>query len=78
VPVAVKHIGGSILVFPEGKTTRGETVERFHARLFAPAIDHDLMVQPVVIRYFHEDGNTHQTLPFVDGEAFFSKPLKIN
>ena len=66
------HKGHSILVFPEGKTTRGETVERFHARLFAPAIDGGLMVQPVAIRYFHEDGNTHQTLPFVDGQAFFS------
>lgn len=76
--IASRHIaehisnGHSILVFPEGKTTRGVTVERFHARLFAPAIDHGLMVQPVVIRYVHDNGDNHRTLPFVDGESFFS------
>ncbi len=74
-----EHInrGHSILVFPEGKTTRGATVERFHARLFAPAIDHGLMVQPVVIRYFHDDGKVHQILPFVDHEPFFGNLWKV-
>ncbi len=67
----IEH-GHSILVFPEGKTTRGGTVERFHARLFAPAIDHGLLVQPVALRYFHANGEAHRTLPFVDRQPFFS------
>ena len=69
-----EHIeqGHSILVFPEGKTTRGVTVERFHARLFAPAIDRGLTVQPAAVRYFHADGSIHETLPFVDRQPFLS------
>ena len=69
-----EHIeqGHSILVFPEAMTTRGVTVKRFHPRLFAAAIDHDLLVQPVAIRYFHSDGTRHESLPFVDNQSFFS------
>ncbi len=63
--------GHSILVFPEGKTTSGGTVERFHARLFAPAVDSGLTVQPVALCYFHPDGRVHDRLPFVDRESFF-------
>jgi len=69
-----EHIGHghSILVFPEGGTSRGETVGRFHARLFAPAIDRGLWVQPVALRYFQADGGAHRKLPFVDRQPFFS------
>jgi 1-acyl-sn-glycerol-3-phosphate acyltransferase len=69
-----EHInqGHSILVFPEAMTTAGVTVKRFHPRLFAPAIDHALKVQPVAIRYFHDDGSRHERLPFIDQQPFFS------
>ena len=36
------NTGDNILVFPEATTTDGEDVKRFHARIFAPAIDHEL------------------------------------
>lgn len=67
-----RHIlnGHSVLVFPEGKTTPGVTVERFHARMFAPAVDHGLTVQPVALRYFNGAGEPHPRAPFVGGQSF--------
>lgn len=43
--------GGTVAVFPEGTTTRGEDVLPFHPRLFAAAIESDCPVQPVALRY---------------------------
>ena len=43
--------GGSVTIFPEGTTTSGESVLPFHARLFAAAVDAQLPVHPVAIRY---------------------------
>jgi len=56
-----KHIqnGDNILVFPEGTTHSGEDVKRFHARIFAPALDHQLMVQPIALKYLDKDGQRH-------------------
>ena len=43
--------GHSVASFPEAKTTEGVSVEMFHARLFAAAIDTKTPVQPVALRY---------------------------
>jgi 1-acyl-sn-glycerol-3-phosphate acyltransferase len=48
--------GQSVLVFPEGTTTRGESVRRFHPRLFAAAQLAERLVQPVTLRYLDADG----------------------
>jgi len=70
------HAGDSVLVFPEATTTDGEDVKRFHARIFAPAIDHGLLVQPIAIRYLDQFGERH---PHVEwgNESFFSNLTKI-
>jgi len=52
--------GDSILVFPEGTTGTGEDVQRFHARIFAPALDHQLYVQGIAIQYLDKEGKVHQ------------------
>lgn len=50
--------GQSVVVFPEATTTRGDTVRRFHARLFAAPIAAEALVQPVAIDYGREpDGS---------------------
>ncbi|RCN58960.1 1-acyl-sn-glycerol-3-phosphate acyltransferase [Acidiferrobacter thiooxydans] len=41
----------SIILFPEGTTSDGQTVQMFHPRLFAVAIEADVTVQPVALRY---------------------------
>jgi 1-acyl-sn-glycerol-3-phosphate acyltransferase len=42
---------GRIAIFPEGTTTDGTSVKRFHPRLLAAAEQPDLWIQPVAFRY---------------------------
>ena len=46
----------NVMLFAEGKTSRGDSVSRFHPRLFQAAIDAGAPVQPVAIRYFDAGG----------------------
>lgn len=48
--------GTLIAVFPEGITTFGRSLERFHAALFQPAVDAAATVQPVALRYLDASG----------------------
>lgn len=57
--------GDHVVLFPEGTTTDGHGVRKFHARLFQSAIDSQCKIQPVVIRYPHAEG-VHPKAPFVD------------
>lgn len=43
--------GGSVTVFPEGTTTDGRNVRSFHPRLFSAAVEAEIPVQPVTLRY---------------------------
>ena len=62
--------GGSVTIFPEGTTTCGETVLPFHPRLFAAAIDAQLPVQPLMIRYGRTpDGRN--IAPYVGEDVLF-------
>lgn len=68
--------GDSVLVFPEGTTTDGDDVKRFHARIFAPALDYKLRVQPIALRYLDPDGSRHPNIVWGD-ESFVSNVFKI-
>lgn len=57
--------GDHVVLFPEGKTTDGHSVKKFHARLFQSAIESHSMLQPVVIRYPHAEG-VHPKAAFVN------------
>ena len=46
----------SVLVFPEGTTGEGRSVMHYHPRLFAAAIEQQIPVQPVALRYPHSQG----------------------
>lgn len=48
---SVLDAGRSVLFFPEGTTTTDPQPRRFHARLFAAAIDGGYPVLPVALRY---------------------------
>ncbi len=63
--------GDSVLLFPEGTTTNGNDVRTFHARLFAPAFDAGVAVQPVALRYPGRDGLTHPAVPYVDQQSLW-------
>jgi 1-acyl-sn-glycerol-3-phosphate acyltransferase len=63
--------GERVAVFPEGTTSRGDDVRRFHPRLFEAARIAGVPVQPVALRY------DSATAPFVDNVGFVAHLLRV-
>ena len=57
--------GEAIGVFPEGSTTDGSELTRFHASLLQPAVDEGALVYPVALRYRDAAGNINADVSFV-------------
>ena len=75
--IAEKINGGdNILVFPEGTTSSGENVKRFHARIFAPALDHQLLVQGIAVQYLDEQGQLHPKVTWND-QSFMGNMIGV-
>jgi len=51
-----------VLLFPEGTSTDGSNVLRFHSRLFTPAVEAGEPVTAATIRYVTEDGTPERAL----------------
>ena len=68
--------GFSVGVFPEGGTGDGRTLRVFHARILQTAVDADVPVQPVALRY-GERGNAQVIVAFAPGEAFVHNFLRL-
>lgn len=66
--------GDHVVLFPEGKTTDGNGVKKFHARLFQSAIDSHSMIQPIVIQYPHDEG-VHPKAPFIDDITLYESAI---
>ena len=66
--------GSLVACFPEGTTTIGEHVGRFHAGLFQPAIDARAIVVPAVLRYFDSEGRRCDAAAYV-GDDSLAKSL---
>ena len=60
--------GNWLAVFPEGTTTDGTHLHPFHGALLQPAIDADVPVTPVALRYEDLDGN-RTLLPAYAGDT---------
>ena len=72
----VQH-GHSILVFPEGTTGDGEDLRRFHARIFAPVLDNQLLVQPVALKYVDPQGKPSREVKFVDDMGILDRARNV-
>jgi 1-acyl-sn-glycerol-3-phosphate acyltransferase len=70
------NAGENILVFPEGTTSLGNDVKSFYARVFAPALDHQLLVQPIAIQYYNHRGEYQSNLAW-DDESFITNLLRV-
>ena len=68
--------GGKVAIFPEGGILPGDGVKRFHARLFAAAIETNLPVQPVMIRYLR-DHRYYPDMTFLHGERFMANLFRL-
>lgn len=64
----VNHLrsGKRVALFPEGTTSRGDTVLPFHSALLQAAIDAGTTVTPVVLRYRADDGSPSTAPAYVD------------
>ncbi len=68
--------GVPVGVFPEGGSGHGDKVGTFHARIFQTALDADVPVQPVALRY-GTHGTQDPRVPFGVKESFFGNVLRI-
>jgi 1-acyl-sn-glycerol-3-phosphate acyltransferase len=71
---AVLAARGRVIVFPEGTTTDGTRVKRFHAALLQPAIAAGAIVQPVALRYTDGHGTRSHAADYV-GETTLLQSL---
>jgi 1-acyl-sn-glycerol-3-phosphate acyltransferase len=68
--------GGNVLFFPEGTTSDGNEVRRFHPRLFAAAQNSGAPIQPVAIRYRPAAGG-EPVAAFIGDERFLPHLLRV-
>ncbi len=65
--------GQQVLLFPEGTTTRGDTVLRFHPRLFAAALETGFPVQPVALYYPPETKGSPAAATYSEGDTLLPR-----
>jgi 1-acyl-sn-glycerol-3-phosphate acyltransferase len=70
------RMGEPVGVFPEGGSGHGDRIGVFHARIFQTALDADVAVQPVALRY-GRDGAQDARVPFGRKESFFANFLRV-
>ncbi len=66
--------GDCVGLFPEGMTTEGDRLLRFHTSLFEPALANAARVHPAAIRYEHPEGGPC-TAPAYVGETTFMQSV---
>ena len=65
-----------LLMFPEGTTTDGRSLRTFHGRLLSAAIDSEVMLQPVAIRYLR-NGEIDALAPFIGDDDLLSHLMRL-
>ena len=68
--------GRPVGIFPEGGTGRGNDVRTFHARIFQAALDAEVPVQPVALRY-GSHGRQDPHVPFAEKESFAANFFRL-
>jgi len=58
--------GDCVGLFPEGTTTMGDRLLKFHSSLFEPAVANRASVHPIAIRYEHSDGSLSKAMAYDD------------
>lgn len=62
--------GDCVGLFPEGTTSWGDEVRKFHSSLFEPAVANGAHVHPCAIRYEREDGALCREMAYADELSF--------
>lgn len=69
--------GRVFAMFPEGKTSDGRSLNRFHRALFQSAVDAEAVLQPVGIRYSGADGAWTDAPAYVGDTSFVQSIWRI-
>jgi lyso-ornithine lipid O-acyltransferase len=69
--------GGRVVVFPEGTTTDGTRLRRFHPRLFGAGQLGGGLVQPVALRY-GTDSAPDPVAPFIGDDALVPHLIRLS
>lgn len=69
--------GDMIAVFPEGTTTDGKRLLRFHTSLLQPAVDEQALVVPLALRYVDSAGAIDLTPSYVGDRNLVQSVLAI-
>jgi 1-acyl-sn-glycerol-3-phosphate acyltransferase len=67
---AALEAGDCVGLFPEGITTEGDSLLKFHSSLFASAVANRAHVHPAAIRYETRDGATCREMSFAGDRSF--------
>lgn len=62
--------GATIGLFPEGTTTAGDRLLKFHSSLFEPAVANQATLAPVALRYRTSDGDRCLAVAYIDDLSF--------
>jgi 1-acyl-sn-glycerol-3-phosphate acyltransferase len=68
--------GECVGLFPEGTTTEGDRLLKFHSSLFEPAVANRARVYPVAVRYENPDGTVLRSAAYV-GDLSFAQSLGL-
>ena len=68
--------GDCVGLFPEGLTSEGDKLLKFHSSLFEPAVANRAVVHPAAIRYENADGTLCRDASYV-GERTFMESLTL-
>jgi len=68
--------GVCVGLFPEGITTEGDELRKFHSSLFEAAVANSAHVHPAAIRYEHPDGTLCRQMSFI-GERTFGESIGL-
>ena len=69
--------GDAIGVFPEGTTSDGSQVLRFHASLLQPAVDEQALIHPVALRYLDNNHRLNINASYVGDTSLLESILLI-
>jgi 1-acyl-sn-glycerol-3-phosphate acyltransferase len=67
---AALRTGESVLFFPEGTTTDGLSLRRFHPRLMRAAQEANAAIQPVALRYLDAQNQPNPRVAYIDDDSF--------
>lgn len=71
------HLGDTVVVFPEGTTSDGARVLDFHASLLQSAVNTQVAVQPLALRYAEAGHALSTSVPYIGTTTFVESLWRI-